>query len=44
MQKPTVKKERPAPDEKEVKEKSQQQEPKDQPNITTANKTPQREP
>ena len=43
-QKTAVKKETPAPDKKEIKEKSQQQEPKDQPNITTANKTPQSEP
>ena len=43
-QKTAVKKETPAPDEKEVKEKSQQQETKDKPNITTANKTPQSEP
>ena len=43
-QKTIVKKETPAPDKKEIKEKSQQQEPKDKTNITTANKTPQREP
>ena len=43
-QKTAVKKETTAPAEKEVKEKSQQQETKDKPNITTANKTPQSKP
>ena len=39
-QKTAAKEETPTPDKKEIKEKSQHQEPKDQPNITTANKTP----
>ena len=42
-QKTTVKKETPAPDKKEIKEKTQQNKPEDKTNITIADKTPQRE-
>ena len=42
-QKTTVKKETPAPDKKEMKEKAQQKKPEDKTNITIADKTPQRE-
>ena len=43
-QKTAVKKERPEPDEKEVKEKAQHKKPEDKPNITIADQTPQSEP
>ena len=42
-QKTTVKKETPAPDKKEIKEKTQQKKTEDKTNITIADKTPQRE-
>ena len=42
-QKTTVKKETPAPDKKEIKVKTQQKKTEDKTNITTADKTSQRE-
>ena len=42
-QKTTVKKETPAPDKKEIKEKGQQKKTEDKTNITIEDKTPQRE-
>ena len=43
-QKTTVKKETPAPDKKEIKEKAQQKKPENKTNISIPDKTPQSEP